>query len=108
MANKIQVVLIDDIDGSEATETVTFGIDGKRYEIDLNAANSGDLRTIFGRFIEYARKVSTTPARRTATVTGGNTRDETTKIRQWAKAQGYDVKDVGLIPRRIRAEYHAT
>ena len=40
MAKQTITQLIDDIDGSEAEETITFGIDGASYEIDLNAKNA--------------------------------------------------------------------
>ena len=41
MAQKVNVILIDDIDGSEATETVSFGLDGTQYEMDLNLQHAG-------------------------------------------------------------------
>ena len=44
MAQKVQVLLVDDLDGSEATETVSFGLDGVSYEIDLSSGNAGELR----------------------------------------------------------------
>jgi hypothetical protein len=30
MAQKVNVILVDDIDGSDAVETVSFGLDGAR------------------------------------------------------------------------------
>lgn len=45
MARKTQVLLVDDIDGSDATNTVTFGLDGVSYEIDLNEDNARQLRS---------------------------------------------------------------
>ena len=44
MAQKVNIVLVDDLDGTEATETVSFGLDGTTYEIDLNDANAASLR----------------------------------------------------------------
>ena len=44
MAQKIQTLFIDDLDGSEAEGTVRFGLDGAEYEIDLNAEHAQALR----------------------------------------------------------------
>ena len=49
MAQKVNIILVDDLDGSEATETVSFGLDGASYEIDLNDGNAAALRRrLFG------------------------------------------------------------
>ena len=45
MAQKIQTLFIDDLDGSDAEGTVRFGLDGAEYEIDLNAGHASELRT---------------------------------------------------------------
>src|SRR5690625_8015900 len=44
MAQKVKVLLIDDVDGTDAVETVSFGLDGVQYEIDLNEENAAKLR----------------------------------------------------------------
>ena len=56
MAQKVQVLLVDDLDGSEATETVAFGLDGSAYEIDLSSGNAGKLRKELAHYVEHARK----------------------------------------------------
>ena len=56
MAQKVQVLLVDDLDGSEATETVAFGLDGASYEIDLSTGNAGKLRKELAHYVEHARK----------------------------------------------------
>ena len=40
MAQRVHIVLEDDVDGSKADETVSFGLDGSSYEIDLSAKNA--------------------------------------------------------------------
>ncbi|GAB3560360.1 hypothetical protein J2S53_001935 [Actinopolyspora lacussalsi] len=55
MAERIQVELVDDIDGSEAQQTVTFAMDGVSYEIDLSEQNARNLRELFGPYIRQAR-----------------------------------------------------
>ena len=57
MAQKVNIVLVDDIDGSDATETVSFGLDGTSYEIDLNDKNASALRDALAGYVGHARKV---------------------------------------------------
>ena len=56
MAQKIQTLLIDDIDGSAAEGTVRFGLDGTEYEIDLNARHAKQLRDALARYLDAARR----------------------------------------------------
>ena len=105
MAQKVQVLLVDDLDGSEATETIAFGIDGASYEIDLSSGNAGKLRKEMARYVENARKASA-PARRRR-VRSGAGRERTIEIRAWARQRGYKVNDRGRIPASIVAEYEA-
>ena len=68
MAQKIQTLFIDDLDGSQAEGTVRFALDGAHYEIDLNAVHAKELRTSLARYTEAGRKVTGTtrrPARNT-------------------------------------------
>jgi hypothetical protein len=105
MAQKVQVLLVDDLDGSEATETVAFGLDGAAYEIDLSSGNAGKLRKELAHYVEHARKASA-PARRRRARTGPG-RERSAQIRQWAKQRGYKVNERGRIPANIVAEYEA-
>ena len=57
MAQKIQTLFVDDIDGSEAEGTVRFGIDGVGYEIDLSVPHSEELHKALAPYIAHARKV---------------------------------------------------
>ena len=57
MAQKVQVLLVDDIDGGTADETVTFGLDGVTYEIDLTSGHASELRDAFAQWVGHARKV---------------------------------------------------
>ncbi len=54
MAQKVTVVLEDDLDGGQADETVRFGFDGADYEIDLSSANARVFRDQVAPFIEHA------------------------------------------------------
>lgn len=99
MARKTHVLMIDDIDGSDATSTVMFGLDGIDYEIDLSDANAHEYRSELEKW--------TSPARRTGGRARRGTRrgSDAKKIRAWASQNGYEVSDRGRIPADIREEY---
>ncbi|MEV7589713.1 Lsr2 family protein [Streptomyces sp. NPDC089922] len=104
MAQKVEVTLIDDLDGSEATQTVLFGLDGKTYEIDLSGPNAEKLREGLAPFVGAGRKTSA--GRTTARRTGSDkSTDDTASIRAWAKENGYDVNDRGRVPADIKKAY---
>src|SRR6201987_5524939 len=94
VAQKVQTLFIDDLDGSEAEGTVRFGLDGAEYEIDLNAEHAQALRDALARYVQAARRAGGSARRPTR---GGRraTRSgvDSTEVREWAKAQGIDVKD---------------
>lgn len=111
MAQKVNIVLVDDIDGSEAEETVTFGLDGTTYEIDLNDEHAQGLRDALAPYVGYARKVTT--ARRSgggrkssssAASSGGASAAE---VREWARSNGFDVPERGRIPANVREAFDA-
>jgi len=111
MAQKVQTLLIDDIDGSEAVGTIRFALDGTEYEIDLNAENSEGLRSALGKYVSHARKIGSN-ARRAARGTarpgrGTGSGLNTTEIRHWAREQGYDIRDRGRVPADLVAKYQA-
>ena len=56
MAQRIQVILEDDIDGGAAAETVTFALDGVTYEIDLSEDNARKLRDDLATWVGHARR----------------------------------------------------
>jgi hypothetical protein len=109
MAQKVQVVLIDDIDGGDASETVTFALDGVTYEIDLNDGNAAKLRDAFAVWVGNARRLSgrASSGRSTSRSSGrrsaGN--EDTAAIREWAKANGYQVSERGRISAEVREAY---
>lgn len=106
MAQKTQVLLIDDLDGTEAEGTVTFGLDGRSYEIDLSSANADKLRKELSHYIEHARKVNP-PVRRRRVRTGPG-RERSSEIRTWARQRGYHVSERGRIPASIVSEYESS
>jgi len=114
MAQITEIRLVDDLDKSEASETVSFGLDGTEYEIDLNEANATALRESFADFIPAARKVakgSNAPQARARRSSGGDNvrpdRAQTQAIREWARANGHTVSDRGRIPTNVLREFEA-
>lgn len=107
MAQIMTVNLVDDFDGSEATETVSFGLDGKFYEIDLSEQNAEGLRKSLADYIPRARKVSGRQQRRTTTNQSPARGGENQAIRDWAEANGFDVRPKGRIPRAVLDAYKA-
>lgn len=110
MAQKIEVRLVDDLNGHAADETVRFGIDGTEYEIDLSSSNAKELRGHFARFVNAGRRLSrSTPGGRTRRPRPGtqSTRDRNQAIRDWAKAQGLEVSDRGRIAQDVVDRYDA-
>ncbi|MGW2919534.1 histone-like nucleoid-structuring protein Lsr2 [Streptomyces angustmyceticus] len=114
MAQKVQVLLLDDLNGGEADETVTFALDGKSYEIDLSDSNAAKLRESLAEFVKAGRRVGGAGGRAAAgtrgrastkpVAQGGAT---TERVRAWAKSNGYEVKDRGRVPAPIREAYAA-
>jgi Lsr2 len=109
MAHKIQTLFIDDIDGGEAEGTVRFGLDGTDYEIDLSAAHSKALRKVAAKYIAAGRKVSG-PARRKGQGSGRKNSasgPSPSEVREWAKAQGIEVRDRGRVPSELVVKFQA-
>ncbi len=107
MAQKVQVVLIDDLDGGPAEETVSFALDGTKYEIDLNTANAAQLREDLSKWAALARKVSTTSRGRRSAVTARKGRSDASAIREWAREQGMEVSERGRVSQELRDAYDA-
>lgn len=105
MAQKVITTLLDDVDGSEANTTVSFGYQGKQYEIDLSELNAKALDESLQEFIPHARVVS---GRKTATrPTSRPDRETNDAIRAWATENGFQIAQRGRIPGTITEAYHA-
>ena len=115
MAQRVNVVLVDDIDGNDAVETVTFALDGVEYEIDLSEENANKLRESLSLYIGHGRR---TGGRRR----GGSQGDQrasrsrsssssdgpsASEIREWARANGHTVPDRGRVSSEVRRAYAA-
>jgi hypothetical protein len=113
MAQKVHIVLEDDLDGSEATETVSFGLDGTNYEIDLNDENATALREALATYVGHGRKVSGARrssgggGRRSAAASSSSDGPSAKEIREWARENGHEVPERGRIPADVREAYES-
>ncbi|SPT54256.1 Lsr2 [Actinomyces bovis] len=106
MARKTIEMLVDDIDGSEATQTVTFGLDGATYEIDLNDEHAAALRESLEEWVAKAHRIAgRANRRRGAGAARTNNSSQNQKIRDWAREHGHEVSDRGRISAEIREAY---
>jgi hypothetical protein len=108
MAQRVNIVLEDDLDGSDADETVTFALDGTTYEIDLSAANAAKLRDALAPYVGHARRAG--GRRATPRAGGGRSSRAAGKrdlgdVREWARANGHKVSDRGRISAEVQAAY---
>ncbi len=104
MAQKVNIVLIDDIDQSDADETVGFSLDGKDYAIDLNTKNAQALRDAIAPYLAHARVVSARGSRRSGRATTGAAASE---IRAWGRENGFKVPERGRVAAEVREAYAA-
>ncbi len=104
MATRTLVVMEDDIDGSRATETVKFSLDGIEYSIDLSGRNAEKLRGDMEKWIKAAHK--TGGRRSTSRKAAPTDKDQISRMRAWLQDHGYDVSTRGRIPAHLQDVYH--
>ncbi|MBF0807662.1 Lsr2 family protein [Rothia nasimurium] len=107
MAQKVKIILEDDLDGGPAEETVRFGLDGGQFEIDLSSANAARLRDAIRPFAAKARRVQRTPGRPAGSRTTAKRNPEIAEIRKWAQENGHEVSNRGRIQQHIQDAYYA-
>jgi hypothetical protein len=107
MVERRVVELVDDLDGSQADETIRFAVDARDYEIDLSPQNARKLRTALRPYVSAARRTGTHRARPAAAGApeGAARSDDSQQIRAWARARGLDVSPRGRIPAYLRQAY---
>ncbi len=106
MAQKVQVILVDDLDGGQADETVQFGLGGASYEVDLSTQNAQKMRDAFAPYLAEARKVGTRSAGRKRAARSSRSADAGA-VRAWARSNGYQVSDRGRVPATITEAFRA-
>ena len=107
MAQRVQTLFIDDLDGSEAEGTIQFGLDGTSYEIDLNTKHAEALRKSLARYVKASRKISATRHITRTSRSSGPNGVNNSEVREWARSQGIDVKERGRIPAELVVKFKA-
>jgi hypothetical protein len=118
MAQRIVTELTDDTNGKPADETVTFGLDGREYEIDLTSKNAAALRKAFDVYVKNGRRVGGRRPRSaggsgssTSSTSSSSSRSrgevDTKAVRQWAGENGYELSSRGRIPANVVEAYQA-
>jgi hypothetical protein len=113
MAQKVTVTLVDDLDGSEAEETIEFGLDGASYQIDLSEDNAERLRDALAEYVDHARRsggrkrATSRPAAGRPARPATADREQNQAIRAWARKQGMKVSDRGRIPSEVIDAYNS-
>ena len=117
-----RVIKVDDLDSkSEAAESITYGLDGDFYEVDLSTGNAEKLRAALAPFIKVSRPIQPRDAlKRAAAVTNGNGNGtangqaqlpmpefDPATVRAWLQNNGQDVSDKGRIPENLVRLWHA-
>jgi len=108
MMRSVTVTLVDDLDEAKAAdETISFGLDGRDYEIDLSKAHAGELRKMASRYIAAARRAKTAVRQRPARRTQAD-RERARQIRSWAVEKGLMTTERGRIPEHVTREFEAS
>lgn len=108
MAQRVQVLLVDDLDGGVADTTVSFALDGTAYEIDLSEENAAKLRDGFAAWTAHARRASGSGRKASGTRRAAGTtarRGDLNAIREWGRANGFKVSDRGRVSGDLQAAY---
>lgn len=115
MAQRVEVVLTDDLDGSVATHTVRFAVNGDNFEIDLNDTHAAEFQAALVPYLSHGRKIADKPSGKrrsrggkSAAARADLTMDESPEVvRAWAKANGMDVSERGRIKNEVFEAFRA-
>ena len=105
MAQKLQVVLVDDVDGGAADQTVQFSLDGVDYEIDLSDARAAQLRDALSPWVGHARRRELAPRRAAGSGAAGG---DQAAVRAWARENGHTVNERGRLPAAVVEAHRAS
>lgn len=105
MAQRVQVLLVDDIDGKEAVETVSFGLDGVNYEIDLSTENAAKLREDLSSWVGHARRSGGRKVTGKRPGGGSGRREDLNAVREWGRNNGFTVSGRGRVSGELQAAY---
>ncbi len=110
MAQRVEIVLTDDVDNGPADQTVNFALDGVEYEIDLSDENAEKLRADLAVWVGHARRSGGRRKRGGGGGASGSSRSSAsragaTEVRAWAAENGMEVASRGRVPTEVREAY---
>ena len=104
MAKRTIVQLVDDTDGSEAAETLTVGLEGVNYELDLSDKNARKLREQLAPWLAAARRTGGRQANKSK---AASSNVDLKAVRAWAASNGVEVSSRGRVPASVIEQYQA-
>jgi hypothetical protein len=107
VASKILVKKVDDIDGSDAVDTIRLGLDGKEVDIDLNEDRVNEVRAFLDPYMRAGQPVKASGRARRSTPKQVRSKEETLAIRQWGRSNGFTVSDSGALKKDLLDAYEA-
>jgi nucleoid-associated protein Lsr2 len=105
VASRVVTVTTDDLDGTEAAETIAFSLEGASYEIDLSNAHAEELRSVLEPYMKAGRKTGGRKDGRRRSQGASADKDQIKAMRDWAKKQGLKVSDRGRVSADVREAY---
>jgi Lsr2 len=105
VASRVVTLITDDLDGSEAAETIASSLEGASYEIDLSNAHAEELRSVLKPYMKAGRKAGGRKDGRGRSQGAPADKDQIKAIRDWAKKQGLKVSDRGRVSADVREAY---
>ena len=106
MVREVLIVVHDDLDGSDGAETYPFAWGGVEYEIDLNEAHFKEWHEIMRPLLDAARRQGSAPKPPSSTVSTSRRTTQLKRVRKWAREQGYDVRERGLVAVEIQERFN--
>ena len=112
MAQRTQIVLIDDLDGTEIkdgnAQSITFSWSGVDYSIDLSKANADKFEKAIGPYLEKAQRVGGRKSRQSSSSRSSSASQVDTKaVRAWAASNGIELSSRGRVPADVIEKYRA-
>ena len=111
MAQRTQIVLIDDVDGNEIEDgdgqSIAFSFSGVDYTIDLSKSNADKFEKAIGPYLEKAQRVGGRKSRGSSAPTSTSPSVDTKAVRKWAESNGVQVSSRGRIPANVIEKFHA-
>jgi hypothetical protein len=111
MATRTQVIHIDDLTGDPIPEgkggRISFALEGVEYAIDLSDKNAKKLRQDLSTYISAATRVGTSNGRGRGRSARRTSPSSAKNIREWGRANGFEVPERGRIPIKVLEAFQA-